>query len=150
MYSIVLALHNITRWLVLISGVAALIRAYLGWRRAQEWSASDRIVGVFFASFMDVQLLLGLLLYFVISPITRAAFQNPSAIMGNSDLRFFTVEHIGWMLLAVVSAHIGTILSKKAANEVDKHRRAAIWFSLSLVMILIGMPWTRPLLPRGF
>ena len=147
MYAIILAAHNVLRWVVLALAIVTLVRAYAGWLGNGEWTPSDRKVGVFFASSIDTQLLLGLLLYFFLSPVTRAAFQDFGAAMASEELRFFVLEHALYMVLAVVFAHLGTILPRRVDDAQAKHRRAAIWFSLAVLAILIGMPWMRPLLP---
>jgi uncharacterized membrane protein YozB (DUF420 family) len=147
MYPVFLAAHNIVRWVALVLGILAAVRAWLGWLRKSEWSESDRKIGVFFSSAMDTQLLLGLLLYFLFSPITRAALGNFGAAMRDGGARFFALEHTFYMLLAVVFAHLGSILPRKASEAIAKHRQAAIWFSLAVLLILLGIPWMRPLLP---
>lgn len=147
MYPIILALHNIFRWVVVITAILALVRAYRGWLSKGDWSSADRRAGVFFSIAMDIQLLLGLLLYIFFSPITRAAFSNFGAAMSDPGARFFTLEHFLYMFLAVVFAHLGNSFAKKAAQPVDMHRRAVIWYTLAVLAILLGMPWMRPLLP---
>lgn len=147
MYTFVLAIHNIMRWVVVILAIVALVRAYWGWFGKRDWTPSDRKAGMFFSISLDVQLLLGLILYFGLSPITRSAIQNLGAAMSNADLRFFALEHFFIMVLAVILVHIGTITSRKAVETVSKHRRAAVWFTLAVLAIIFGMPWVRPLLP---
>ncbi len=147
MYPVILALHNIVRWIVVITAILALVRAYRGWLKKADWNNADRRAGVFFSSAMDTQLLLGLLLYLFFSPITRTALSDFGAAMSNPGARFFALEHFLYMFLAVVFAHLGNTLSKKAAQPADKHRRASIWYTLAVLAILLGMPWMRPLLP---
>jgi uncharacterized membrane protein YozB (DUF420 family) len=147
MYSFFLAVHNIFRWIVIILLFLALIRAYWGWFGKREWTSTDRKVGTFYSISIDVQLLLGLILYFLLSPITRTAISDFGAAMSSADLRFFALEHILYMVLALIFAHIGVAAARRVNEDVSKHRRAAIWFSLSLIVILLGMPWFRPLLP---
>ena len=147
MYTFILAVHNIMRWIVIVLAIIALVRAYWGWFGKREWSLTDRKVGMYFSISMDVQLLLGLILYFGLSPITRAAIQNIGAAMAEAGLRFFALEHLLVMLLAVIVVHIGTALSRKADDSMAKHRRAAIWFTLAVLLILVGMPWSRSLIP---
>ena len=147
MYEFTLAIHNILRWVVLILAVVAVARAYLGWFGKRQWTERDRKIGTFLSIAIDVQLLIGLLLYVVLSPITKAAFQGFGAAMQVADLRFFALEHAFFMLLAVVFAHLGSILPRKVDEPAAKYKRAAIWFSLALLVILLGMPWARPLLP---
>ncbi len=147
MYPILLGLHNITRWLVLIVGILAVVRAFMGWSGKRPWTGLDNSAGLFFTISMDVQLLLGLLLYGVFSPITTGAFADFGAAMSNPDARFWLVEHIFMMVLAVILAHVGRSLAKKAPTDVAKHKRAAIFFTLALIVVLAGIPWFRPMLP---
>jgi hypothetical protein len=148
MYSVVLAIHNVLRWVVLILAVVAVVRAYMGWLGKKEWTPADRKVGMFTGMAIDIQLLLGLLLYIFLSPLTRSVFQNFKAAMSVPGIRFFGLEHVLFMVLAVVFAHLGSILPRKVEDALSKHKRAALWFTLMLVVLLLGIPWMRPLL-RG-
>jgi Na+-driven multidrug efflux pump len=125
----------------------ALFRAYVGWFGKREYTEIDRKVGVYFSVSLDIQLLLGIILYIFLSPITRTAFQDFSTAMTITDIRFFAVEHILMMVLAVILVHVGTILSKRGASDISKHRRSAIWFSLAILIVILAIPWWRPLLP---
>jgi hypothetical protein len=147
MYSIILALHNIVRWIVVILVVVAVVRAYLGRFGKREWTEIERKVGAFVGMAIDIQLLLGLLLYFFLSPLTKSAMLNFGAAIQAPDLRLFTLVHPVLMVFAVVFAHLGSILPRKVTRPASKFERAALWFSLTLLMILLGMPWARPLLP---
>lgn len=147
MDTILLAVHNILRWAILILGVIALIRAYRGYLGNMEWQVLDRKLGMYYAIALDVQLLIGLILYFFVSDITRPAFGNFFQAMGNERTRFFLLEHFLYMLCAVAMAHVGTVASRRELNMRLKHRKAAIWFSLSFAALMLGMPWFRPLLP---
>ena len=147
MYPVILAIHNIGRWVVLILGIIVVVRGLLGWFGKREWSTMDRKLGVYFTSSIDVQLLVGLILYVFLSPLTTSAFRDFGAVMSNDGLRFFVVEHSVIMLLAVVFAHLGGVYSKRASASKDKYKMAAIWYGLALVAVLLGMPWMRPFLP---
>ena len=119
----------------------------LGWFGKREWAQRDRKIGSFTTMTFDIQLLLGLILYFVYSPLVKTALQDFGAAMQVADVRFFALEHALYMLLAIVFAHLGSALPRKAEQSVDKHKRAAIAFTLALLLVLLGMPWMRPLLP---
>ena len=147
MYSFVLAIHNIVRWLVLIFGIIAIIRTYLGWFGKKEWTDLDDKLGMGFTISIDVQFLLGLLLYIFLSPITTNAFANMSAAMSDSGTRYFLIEHSLMMLVAIVLAHIGRSRAKKADTDAGKHKASAIFYTLALLVILAAIPWFRPLLP---
>jgi len=149
MYEFILAVHNIIRWVALVLGFLAVLRAFIGWFGKHAWIPADPKIGMFFTSTIDIQLLLGLVLYIFFSPFALQAIRSLgfSAVMSQPDYRFFALEHAFYMLLAVVFAHLGNALPKKVEHAVDKHRRAAIWFGLAFLVILLGMPWLRPLLP---
>jgi hypothetical protein len=146
MYEIVLTIHSIVRWVALILVILATTFAFIGWLGRREWAERDRKIGVYTTIALDIQLLLGLLLYFFLSPLTKTAFQDFGAAMSVPDLRFFGLEHALYMLLAVISAHIGSALSKKATESRAKFMRAAIFYGLALLLILLGMPWFRGLI----
>ena len=149
MYQIFLALHNLVRWIVLILAIVALVRAYLGWFGNRDWTEQDRRVGVFFSSALDTQLVLGLILYIFLSPLTTQIFRNFSAAMSDPSVRFFGLEHLFYMVGAVALVHVGTVFSRRAEQPSTKHRNAAIFFSLAVLLIILAIPWSRPLI-RGF
>jgi hypothetical protein len=144
MYTAVLVIHNIFRWLVLIAAVFALVVSYSGWIQKREWGPSDRRAGTLFAVSLDIQLLLGLILY--IAGGWYSVFANFSEAMANSIMRFFGLEHLFYMVLAVIFAHVGSVHARKASESVGKFRRAAIWYSLVIIILIIAIPWWRPLL----
>ncbi|MFN2150419.1 MAG: hypothetical protein ACK2T5_02400 [Anaerolineales bacterium] len=149
MYGFLVASHNVVRWIVVILGLVAVIRSFWGWLGKKEWNTTDRKIGVFFTSAMDVQLLLGVILYFVFSNWGLKAIleKGMSFVMGESQYRFFGIEHAFYMILAVVFAHLGSMLPKKVEASPAKFKRAALWFFLSFLIILIAIPWWRPLFP---
>ena len=76
MYTTVIFLHSLVRWAVLATGVFAAIRGISGWRSGRPWTLADQRAAGWFTSALDLQMLLGLLLYFWLSPITTAALRN--------------------------------------------------------------------------
>jgi hypothetical protein len=146
MYPVLLAIHNIFRWVVVIMALVALFRAYSGWLGKREWVPADRAVGSFFAVSLDIQLLLGLLLYFLGSWF-GALTADFGGAMRSDVLRFFTLEHAFYMILAVIVVHVGSVLARRAPESLFKHRRAAIAYSLVALFLIVGVPWWRPLLP---
>lgn len=146
MYPVLLAIHNIFRWVVVVMALVALFRAYSGWFGKREWHPVDRAVGSFFAVSLDIQVLLGLGLYFF-GPWFRSLTADFGGAMQNDVLRFFTLEHAFYMILAVIVVHVGSILARRAPESLLKHRRAAIAYTLVALFLIVGVPWWRPLLP---
>lgn len=140
-YSLTLTLHNISRWLVVGFGVWAIVRAFGGWFGKRDWVKLDDRAGLAFTSIIDLQLIFGLVLYFLFSPYSRIAFQNFGAAMTDRVTRFFALEHFLMMGIAMIVAHVGRALAKKAGSDLAKHKRAAIWSTVTLVIILASVPW---------
>jgi hypothetical protein len=147
MYGFVLGLHNLVRWLVVLAAVYALARAYAGWLGRRPWTSADRRAGMLLGATMDIQFLLGLILYFFLSPIVKLALANFSGMFSspNPDVPFFGIEHELGMLAAIVLAHIGSSISRKASTPAASHRIAALFFTVSIVIVLLAIPWSRPL-----
>jgi hypothetical protein len=141
MHTFLLTLHNVTRWLVIIFALIAIVRAFSGWFTKKDWTGGDNRSGLIYTIVLDIQLLLGIILFIYPGIYTQMMLADPGAAMGNHLIRFYAIEHTTVMLLAVILAHVGRSLSKRAPAAVAKHRRAAIWFSLSLLAILAAVPW---------
>lgn len=146
MYMALLHTHNTTRWLVLIAALLALVFAAAGLASRSAYGKKHRLANLGFVISMDVQLVIGLLLY-VVSPLVQSAFADMATAMSVRELRFFAVEHMTVMLVAVVLAHIGSVMIKKAPSDGAKHARALTFFGLSTTAVIFSIPWWRPLLP---
>lgn len=147
MYDFLLILHSLLRYALLFAAVFAIYRAFTGWQGKQPYTALDNKASVFLVMFMHTQLLIGFLLYFVFSPFADMAMD-----MKNPVIRFWKVEHIALMILAVVLFQVGRIVSKKATEDVIKHKKAFIFYTVGFVILMAGIPWpfskvARALLP---
>jgi hypothetical protein len=105
-----------------------------GEARAERW-------GLLFMIALDLQLLLGFLLYVALSPTTAAIFNDFGAAMRDPGARFWAVEHVSLMVVAVVLAHLGRILSRKARTPGAKRTRMLVCFTLATIAILAAIPW---------
>lgn len=151
MYTFLIFLHSWLRWILLILGLIVIIRSYIGWFGDKSYLRSDNRMSVILVSMFHIQLILGLLLYFVFSPIVRSAFQDFGMAMKDSQLRYWAVEHIFIMIFSVVIAQVGRIRIKKAHSAINKHRNAAIYFTLAFILIISRIPWDQSVrLFRGF
>lgn len=147
LYNVVLEIHSIVRWVVILAALFALIRAITGLSFRRGYMATDNRAGLWFTTAMDIQLLVGIILYFFLSPTTTLALQNFSSVMASSTGRFFSLEHVLLMVIAVIVAHVGRAMARRAPTAAQKHRRSLIWFGLSLLIVLAAIPW--PFLSYG-
>lgn len=151
MYQSALWLHSLLRWAVLLAGLVAWFRAIGAKTAKRPWTPKDELWGLLLTIAADLQLLVGLVLYFVLSPITKMGMQNFAAAMQIPTARFFTAEHAAGMLIAIALIHVGRVKIRKAADPARKHRLAMIFFGIAMVLVIISTPWpgmpvARPLL----
>jgi len=143
MYTTILLIHSWVRWIALVCGFGATMAAFMGRtgaRGASKDSAADRW-GMFLILALDLQLLLGLILYLGLSPNMREILANFGESMKNPATRFWAVEHISAMFAAVIAAHVGRVLARKATTPAAKRSRLLVCFALSTILMLVGMPW---------
>ena len=147
MYPFTLVLHSWVRWIVLGFALTAAARGITGSLKTRAWTDADRRLNMFTTIALDIQMLLGLILYVFLSPVTLQAFQDFSAAMRTPRVRYWAVAHIMVMLVALIVAHIGNVMARKAVSDEARHRRTALFFGGVVLFLLLGTPW--PGLPDG-
>jgi hypothetical protein len=122
--------------------VVAIYKSLTGMTGGKPFTAGDKKVGLFLMISAHTQLLVGLYLYFA-GPWGLANIQNLGfgAVMKDTVARFYAVEHIFGMLVAIVLITIGRGSAKKAIPDATKHRRSFWFFLVALVIILATIPW---------
>ena len=139
MYSIVLLLHSWIRWIALVAGVGVTLAAVRG-KVNGESSIADRWAMAAMMA-LDLQMLIGLILYLGLSPNMQEILNHFGESMRRADTRFWAVEHITTMIAAVALSHVGRILARRAPNPAAKRTRLLITFGLATLLMLVGMPW---------
>ncbi|MCO5946636.1 hypothetical protein [Mucilaginibacter flavidus] len=148
MYQILLPLHSVTRWLVLLSLLFAIYRGYRGWLGNKPYTTVDNAARLFAVNIAHIQLVIGLWLYFI-SPIVNYFLHNFKEAVHERQIRFFGMEHITMMAIAIVFITIGSAKAKRKPTDKDKFKTMAIWFSISLLLIFTSIPWSfSPLISR--
>lgn len=130
MYTGLLHTHSFLRYVVLILLLIAIFKALTA--GARVYTEGDRKLNLFTMISAHVQLLVGLILY-AISPY-RDFSQMKDAI-----IRYWTIEHVTIMIVALVLITIGHSKSKKAQDSHAKHKAIALFYSLGLLVILVGI-----------
>lgn len=138
MYSTVLLIHSWFRWVTLLFTVGAVINAYRplvdNELPGKAWDRLSMMV-------LDIQVLIGLILYFGLSPFTVESLNNMSQTMKNPGLRFFAVEHIFGMLVVMGLIRAGRITSASAKTPESARKKRLIFFTLGLLAMLATIPW---------
>ena len=131
----VLVFHNLLRWAVVIFALWVLFSSISGVLGKRTYSKSDDRGNLFFMISMDIQLLLGLILYFTNS------WMDGLKDLKNPATRFFSLEHMAMMILAWILVHVGRVSVKRAATDGAKHKRSLIFFGIAIILIALAVPW---------
>ena len=135
MYTLLLTIHSWVRWVALVAAVGTIFAAI----RKQDATA-ERWAMIAMMT-LDIQMLLGLILYLAVSPNMQAILANFGGAMKDPTTRFWAVEHITSMLGAVVAAHVGRVLARKASTADAQRNRLLICFGIATILVFAGMPW---------
>ena len=142
MYNGLVILHSLLRWVILILSIVSIYNSFTGMTGGRPFTAGDKKTGLFLMISAHIQLLVGLILYFT-GPWGLANIRNLGfgAVMKDSVARFYAVEHIFGMLVAIALITIGRGVAKKAIPDAAKHKRSFWFYLVALVIILATIPW---------
>ena len=136
MYQFVQKFHSGWAYLALLLLVIAVVNSLVGMSSKREFTANDRKIALFGLIAAHVQLLIGLILYFI-SPIGLAVLGE----MKEASLRLTSLEHPLINIVAIACITIGWSKHKKAVDSTAKFKSIAIMYGTGLVLILIRIPW---------
>ena len=136
MYDFIQKFHSGWAYLALLLLVVAVVNSFIGMSSKKEFTAKDRKIALFGLIATHIQLLVGLILYFV-SPLGSAVFGQ----MKDAALRLTSLEHPLTNIIAIVLITIGWSKHKKATTRTGKFRSIAIFYGLGLLLILSRIPW---------
>lgn len=140
MYTGLLHLHNLLRYVVVILLIIAVFKSFIGWFGKKNYTSVDNKVSLFLLISAHLQLVIGLGLYFL-SPIVETALNDFGGAMKDATLRYWGVEHIASMVIGIAIITLGRIMAKKGRNDNAKFRRQAVYFVLAMVLIFSSIPW---------
>ena len=141
MYSTLLSLHSLVRWLALIFILYAIYRAFVGYTQNKPFSKTDNAFRHWMATIAHIQLMVGMILY-TQSPIVKYFWTDTKTALQNLDFTFYGLIHIVLMLTAIVVLTIGSALAKRKPTDKEKFKTMLVWFSIALIIIMIAIPWT--------
>jgi cytochrome bd-type quinol oxidase subunit 2 len=130
-YQILKNAHSGWRYLVIILLLAAFITALSGWLGKKEYTEGNRKLNVFALISAHIQLVLGLLLYFM-----HDWYKLDSSVASN---RYWKMEHISMMIFAIILITVGNARSKRPVDGTIKHRTIFMYFGLALLIITVGL-----------
>lgn len=134
--TIVIHFHSILRWLILVFMLISVINAIIQLYRKNITLNNVMIFSRLSVISAHIQLLLGFVLYFISNKVVFDAMSMKNAVQ-----RFFLVEHGLIMLISIALITIGYVKSKRAIDNKKKFRILLIYYTISLILILIAIPW---------
>jgi hypothetical protein len=136
MYEVLMYSHSILRWIIVISILLSVIYAYYYLFSGKNVSPALKIVSQAAVISLHTQLLLGLILYFISPKVIFSALSMKVPIT-----RFFLVEHLTAMLVAIIIITIGHVKFKKSREKAGKLKAIAIYYTIGILIILAAIPW---------
>ena len=150
LYNILLHVHSVGRWILLLLLLIAIFNSLIAGNR--PFIKSDARTGLLLTIVADLMLLIGLALWYW-GPkgynliVAAGGFANA---MKDPVTRFYGVEHIAGMLVAIILLHIGKAQSRRAMSDKQKHNRTVLFYFLALLIILVTIPWPFRTIPGGW
>jgi hypothetical protein len=119
--------HSGWRYLVILAAVVVIVKMLIGWLSAGKWSSLDRQLGMIFVSVLDIQFLLGIVLWIMLGGWSLPGSYVPAW------------EHPVTMILAIAAAHGFWSAARKREPDSTKFRIATLGFIVSGLLIAVGV-----------
>lgn len=142
MYTSVLDLHSYWAYAVLVLLLIATLNAFVGLAAKRIFSPKDRQISMIALVFSHVQLLLGFVLYFTSPYLETAKQAGMGAVMKDSTLRLYVVEHPLINIIALTLITIGWSRHKKTDDSTAKFKRIGWMYAIGLILLLSRIPWS--------
>ncbi|GAA4280509.1 hypothetical protein [Gaetbulibacter aestuarii] len=142
MYETIQSLHSYWAFLVLFILIIATVNAIYKSATGKEYKATDFRLSLFTLIVSHIQLLMGLLLYFVSPRLQLFGEIGMGAIMKDPVSRLYLVEHPLVNIIAIALITIGYSKHKKKLTSSAKLKKIAIFYTLGLVLLLSRIPWS--------
>ncbi len=141
MYNTIQTLHSYWAYLVLLILIIATVNALIKFIGKKEFHTKDFRISLFTLIVMHIQLVIGIVLFFASDYLNLISEMGMGSIMKNSSLRSNIIEHPITMILVVTLITIGYSKHKKKLTSTSKFKTIAIFYTLSLLLVLAKIPW---------
>ena len=140
MYAVLKTIHSYWAFLVLLILVIAIVNAFIGKSSRRDFGAKDLRISLFGLIFSHIQLLVGLILYFV-SPWFNQWSEMGMGVMKNAEARLYLVEHPITNILAIILITMGWSMHKRQTLSTKKFLRIGLFYGIGLLLLLSRIPW---------
>ncbi len=133
--------HSYLAYIVLALLLLTVINALKGFLHKKEFKEIDLRLGLFTLIISHIQLLIGLIWYFM-SPWFKALIDNHKEVLGDNSLRLLAVEHPFMMVISILILTLGWSKHKNKVTNSAKFKIFVIFYGLALVLMLSMIPWS--------
>lgn len=134
-------LHSLWAYLVVIMIIITVGNALISLVRKRAFTAKDLRIPLFALIATHLQILIGLVLFFISPMIRWFSSGDKGMIMKDSTLRLYNVEHPLIMIIAVILITIGFSRHKKKVSSASKFKIILVFYGIALLLILSRIPW---------
>ena len=131
--------HSGLAYLVLLVLILVILWSLVGALSGREFQEKDRKIALIAFILSHVQLLVGLILYFISSK--GYELLSGGGAMSDPVARLTALEHPVINILAIVLITIGYSRAKKLESSKAKFRSIYMLYAVGLVLILSRIPW---------
>ena len=142
MYSILKTVHSYWAFFALSILFIAILNALIKIKSKKSFNSVDLRISLFGLIFSHIQLLIGVILYFI-SPWFDQWASLGIGVMKNNDSRLYLVEHPITNILAILFITIGWSLHKKQSESSKKFLRIILFYGVGYVLLLSRIPWSK-------
>ena len=137
MYTFIQKFHSGWAYLALLFLLIAIVNTIIGLSSKKEFTSTDRKIALFALIGVHVQLLIGLILYFI-SPLGKASLGQ----MSDSALRLTSLEHPLINIIGIILITVGWSKHKKATESSAKFKAISVFYGIGFLLILSRIPWS--------
>jgi hypothetical protein len=132
--------HSYWAYLVLITLTVATANALIGTLSKRNYTSLDRRLSLFALIAAHIQLVVGIILYFI-SPLSTSAFADMGASMRDAVIRLYAIEHPLVMIVSIALITIGYSRAKRQTHGQAKFRTVGLTYAIALFLVLSRIPW---------
>ena len=141
MYSLIKNLHSYLAYLVLLVLILTILNAFIGKIKGKDFESKDLRLSLYGLILSHIQLLIGLILYFVSPWFNQWSNLGVGGVMKAAQARLYLVEHPFTNIIAIIIITIGWSLHKRQSDPGKKFLRISLFYGFGLLLLLSRIPW---------
>lgn len=138
-YTIAFKIHIYISTITLLAGISTLALSVHGWAGKRNYNRYDSGSSLLFNIGLYFQLILGFVIYFTLRTSLEGNLWRVPDTENDASLRFWAIEHIALMVLALFLTQLGRIFIKRSQSSRIKFKASLFYHGISLLLILFSV-----------